>query len=82
MEGERMSEIRYIRIDSCNRCEHNGHAHDARSTDIIHVCGNPLTSIAIKPRYKISGVDYPITSTTSSIKYAPIPKWCPLPKDA
>jgi hypothetical protein len=74
---------RYIEIDSCLKCEHNGHITSANRGGIVFFCSNPDHLGLNVPKELIDKTAYPIVvkEQKNIVHICPIPSWCTLPKD-
>lgn len=68
---------RYIKINSCQKCEHTGHSSNGK--EITFICANPIHKNMDVPRLKIDDEYYPITSIGTKFSDNVIPDWCKLP---
>src|SRR3972149_4194660 len=70
-------EERYIKIDSCRKCNFSGHI--MRSGKFIYICNNPDHKDIAVQREEIESEFYPVTGEGIDLKQSLIPSWCMLP---
>jgi len=72
-------EYRYIKIDSCNKCEFKGISINNGEDKQICFCVNPdnIDAKAID-NFMYHGIYHPLITKTS-VNICPIPEWCSLP---
>jgi hypothetical protein len=74
---------RYIEIDSCLKCEYNGHISNSDKDGIVFICSNPVHMSLDLPKEFIGKTTYPIIAVeqNNTVHMCPIPSWCTLPKE-
>lgn len=72
---------RYIEIDSCLKCNYNGHITNEDKEGITFICSNPDHLDLKIPRIFIGKTAYPIVvkEQKNTVHMCPIPSWCTLP---
>jgi hypothetical protein len=72
---------RYIMIDSCLKCQHNGNISSEDKEGITFICTNPNHLDLDIPKIFIGMIAYPIivTEQNNTVHICPIPSWCTLP---
>lgn len=75
---------RYIEIQTCLKCEHNGHIAGADKDKVVFICSNPINMSLEVSKEFIGKSAYPITSIepVNTLHICPIPSWCKLPNEA
>jgi len=76
-----MTNIRYLKIDTCNKCEYTGHSANGLRKGFVFVCSNPIHKEVDGPLEKIGNEYYLITSYGMKFEDNIIPVWCKLPKE-
>jgi hypothetical protein len=73
---------RYIEIDSCLSCGHNGHISSADRGGVVFICSNPDHLNLDIPKEFIGRTAYPVIvrEQNNTVHMCPIPSWCTLPK--
>lgn len=80
-ETSKQKNKRYIEIDSCLSCGHNGHITSASRGGIVFFCSNPDHLDLDVPKELIDKTAYPIVAKEQkNTNMCPIPSWCTLPK--
>jgi hypothetical protein len=74
---------RYIEIQTCLKCGHNGHIADTDKNNVVFICSNPINMSLDVPKKFIGKSAYPIISIelTNVLHVCPIPSWCKLPNE-
>ncbi len=74
---------RYIEIDTCMKCEYNGHISSWNKEEVIFICSNQNHMNLDIPKGLIDKTAYPIVSKEKrNVAHSvPIPSWCTLPKE-
>ena len=73
-----MIEERYIKINTCQKCEYAGHSFNGR--EFVFICSNPMHGDIETKRIRIGEKFYPITGKDNLMSGNLIPKWCKLEK--
>lgn len=73
---------RYIEIDTCMKCGHNGHITSSSKDNIVFICSNPAHRDLEVPKELIGKIAYPIVAIEqkNTGHACSIPSWCTLPK--
>ena len=72
-------EERFIKIDTCQKCEFNGHSSNGK--EFIFICSNPIHKDIETRLIRIGEKSYPITSKGKIHSDNVIPEWCKLNED-
>ncbi|MBU0778086.1 hypothetical protein KKH23_05540 [Patescibacteria group bacterium] len=71
-------EERYIKIDTCKKCNFSGHSSNGK--EFIFICSNPIHKDIETQKIRIGDKFFPITAKGKNHVDNLIPKWCKLLK--